>query len=140
MLAAPQGAPKRFANRITFSGFPTSGAVFYLPFLTCSPVNGSIYSYKLIWSLTMSLCNCFFLYSCIAFLFLPLYTHIIFSVSDLYPFLSFHISLVSYISVQILCDTCNSILYVRNFLYQVFSYLITSFEFRAVAEPAPILS
>ena len=48
LLAAPQGAPKRFANRITFTGCPTSGAVFYLPFLTCSPVNGSIYSCILI--------------------------------------------------------------------------------------------
>jgi len=28
LLVAPQGAPKRFANRITITGCPTSGAVF----------------------------------------------------------------------------------------------------------------
>ena len=82
MMAAPQGAPKRFANRIFLQAAP-KGAVFYLPFLTGSPVNGSISSCKLIWSPAMSSCNWFLIYCCIAFLFLPtvsnsnLYTRIV---------------------------------------------------------------
>lgn len=42
MLAAPQGAPKRFANRITIAGCPTSGAVFYL----CNKKKGSYRTFK----------------------------------------------------------------------------------------------
>ena len=71
ILTGCKARRKRFANRIYFTGCPTSGAVFYLPFLTCSPVNGSTYSCKLTWSFAISSCNCFFIYSCIAFLFLP---------------------------------------------------------------------
>ena len=45
---------ERFANRKLFTGCPLPGAAFYLPLTTGSPVNGSVNSFMLIWSLAIS--------------------------------------------------------------------------------------
>lgn len=44
----PKGAPKRFADCISFSGYPSRGFIY--AFLFSLPVNGSLYSFRLIWS------------------------------------------------------------------------------------------
>ena len=41
--------------------------LFYLFWFTGSPVNGSIYSFSVIWSYSKSFCNWFWIYSCISF-------------------------------------------------------------------------
>ena len=41
LLAAPQGAPKRSADRKPFTSSPTKWGCSYLLLLTGSPVNGS---------------------------------------------------------------------------------------------------
>ena len=50
-------AHERFANRNLFTGCPLPGAAFYLPLLTGSPVNGSVNSLRLIWSVAISSCS-----------------------------------------------------------------------------------
>ena len=63
---------ERFANRISFTGCPPAGGrSIYLPLLTGSPVNGSLYSLSVNWSAAMSSCNWFATYSLIRFSFLP---------------------------------------------------------------------
>ena len=63
---------ERFANRISFTGCPPAGGrSVYLPLLTGSPVNGSLYSLSVNWSAAMSSCNWFATYSLIRFSFLP---------------------------------------------------------------------
>ncbi len=45
---------ERFANRNLITGCPLPGAAYFLPLFTGSPVNGSVNSLILIWSLAMS--------------------------------------------------------------------------------------
>ena len=71
VLAAPQGAVKRSADRIQNSSGPTKWGCFYLLLFTGSPVNGSMYSFSDIWSAILSSANWFRIYSAITFLFLP---------------------------------------------------------------------
>ena len=55
-----KGAPKRFADCISFSGYPSRGFIY--AFLFSLPVNGSMYSLRLIWSAIWSSSNWRFMY------------------------------------------------------------------------------
>ena len=66
---APQGATNGSANCIADSWRPLKGLSYALIFLL--PVNGSINSFRLIWSAIWSSSNCLLMYSCICLLFRP---------------------------------------------------------------------
>ena len=58
-------------NRTNFSGEPKGSLLTRSYFLTFFPLNGSIYSFRLIWSFAISSWSCSLTYSAIFFSFLP---------------------------------------------------------------------
>ena len=77
MLAQPLIGALKVQHRITISGSRSRAAAFFT-YCFLLPVNGSINSFKLIWSAIWSSSSCRLMYSCICFLFRP-------TVSTKYP-------------------------------------------------------
>jgi len=63
VCSAPRRGFYQLASKDALNGLPTvsyslatAKAVYFLPVLTCSPVNGSMYSFSVIWSAVKSSC------------------------------------------------------------------------------------